>query len=83
MRERTRAALSALIVAHEASPTEENFQAIVERAPLGNYYVTLDDGRKAIIDHDEDSLGLELPPKAAKQPKAKRKSLGELAAALA
>jgi len=82
MRERTRAALSALIMAHEADPSEENFQAIADRAPSGNYYVTLDDGRRAVIDPDDDGLGLEVPPKAAKQPKAQRKSIGELVATL-
>ena len=54
MRERTRAALNELIVAYLADPTKANMQALYDRAPLGNYYVYLDDGTRAILDIDEE-----------------------------
>lgn len=60
MRESTRQALADLIAAYVESGTDKNFQAVFDRAPLGNYYVYMDDGQRYIIDKTEDALGLEL-----------------------
>jgi len=60
MRERTRQELSELILAYVEEGTDENFQAVFDRAPVGNYYVYTDDGNRYIVDRTEDALGLEL-----------------------